>query len=142
MSDTDLVVFSKGFVIGGLVGLVVGAYARGGSKRSRAPGTDSNEKMRRPSHTFRQHSTELDMRREASENAGDPTRLAPSVTTRRTAVGDQAVTIERPSGNPGPATTGELLEVPGQPGRALDYSDAAQRVESALRTHKVPPAGV
>jgi hypothetical protein len=138
---TDLAVFCKGFIIGSLVGLVVAAYARAGSERSQAFGPDSNEpineRIPEPSHTFRQHSTELDMRREAPENAGDPTRLAPSVTAGHNGAEDQAVTIERSSGNPGPSSTAELLEVPGQPGRLLDHSDAAQSVGSALRTHKI-----
>ena len=136
MADTDLIVFSKGFVIGGLVGLVAAAYARGEFRHS-----SSNERIPEPGHTFRQHSTDQDMRREASENAGDPTRLTPLVTNGRTTLENPPVTIERPSGNPGPASTAELLEVPGQHGRMLDHSNAAQRVESALRTHKLPATG-
>lgn len=141
MADTDLVVFCKGFIMGSLVGLVAAAYARGEFRRSMPFAPDSRERIPEPSHSFRQHSTELDMRREASDNAGDPTRLAPSITTGRAAPEHQAVTIERSSGNPGPSSTAELLEVPGWPGRTVDYSDAAQRVESALRTHKVSATG-
>jgi hypothetical protein len=133
----DIVVFCKGFVMGSLVGLVIASLARGESERSQAFEFGSNEPIPEPSHTFRQHSTELDLRREASDNAGDPTRLTPSVTNGHSAPEGQAVTIERPSGNPGPASTAEILEVPGQHGRTLDHSDATQRVESALRTHKI-----
>lgn len=138
--QTDPIAFCKGFIMGSLVGLVAAAYARGEFRRSQAFALD--EKLRNPeqSHAFRQRSTELDMRREASENAGDPTRLAPSLAKGRTTAEDQAVTIERCSGNPGPTSAAELLEIPGQPGRTLDHSNAAQRVESALRTHKVSAA--
>jgi hypothetical protein len=139
--QTDPVVFCKGFIMGSLVGLVAAAYARGEFRRSQPLAPDGRQRTLEPSHTFRQHSTELDMRREASENAGDPTRLAPSVANGRAAAPDQVVTIERSSGNPGPASAAELLEVPGQHGRTLDHSDAAQRVESALRTHKVSASG-
>ncbi|MBV8113616.1 MAG: hypothetical protein JO300_02665 [Silvibacterium sp.] len=134
--NTDPVAFCKGFVWGGLVGLVAAAYARGEFRRSEPLARDGRQQTPEPSHTFRQHSTELDMRREASENAGDPTRLAPSVATGRT-----TVTIERSSGNPGPTSAAEILEVPGQHGRTLDHSDAAQRVASALRTPKVSASG-
>jgi hypothetical protein len=135
--NTDPVAFCKGFVMGGLVGLVAAAYARGEFRRSQPFALDGKQRTPEPSHIFREHATELDMRREASENAGDPTRLAPLVANGRATAIDQAVTIERSSGNPGPTSRAELLEVPGQPGRTLDHSDAAQRVESALRTNKV-----
>jgi hypothetical protein len=138
---TDPIDFCKGFVFGSLVGLVAAAYARGEFRRS--PGFTPVGEPRVPerSHTFRDHSTELDMRREASENAGDPTRLSPSIATGRNAAPAQPVTIERSSGNPGPRSAAENLEVPGQPGRILDHSDAAQPVRSAKRTYELSATG-
>ena len=138
---TDPVVFWKGFVMGSLIGMIAAAYARADTKNGNGSAPAYKPGTSEPSHTFRQHSTELDMRREASENAGDPTRLAPSITPRRATDQNGLLTIERPSGNPGPTSAAEMLEVPGRPGRMLDHSDAAQRVESALRTHKVPASG-
>lgn len=138
---TDPVDFCKGFVFGSLVGLVAAAYARGEFRRSQNFAPAHERSTPEPSHTFRQHSTDLDMRREASENAGDPTRLSPSLAKEREAAGAQPVTIERSSGNPGPNSAAEVLEVPGRPGRALDYSDASQPVRSAARTRELSTAG-
>ena len=138
---TDPIDFCKGFVFGSLVGLVAAAYARGEFRRSPGLAPVGEPRAPEPSNTFRQHSTELDMRREAAENAGDPTRLSPSVVTGRKAAAAQPVTIERSSGNPGPSSAAESLEVPGQPGRILDHSDAAQPVRSAKRTYELSVAG-
>lgn len=134
---TEHVDFWKGFAAGSLVGLVAAAYARGDFKRLLSFAPPCEPQAPESAHTFRQHSRDLKMRREASENAGDPTRLSPAVTDGQSAAESQPVTIQRPSGNPGPASAVEILEVPGQPGHPLDHSDSAQRVQSALRTHNV-----
>ena len=136
---SDIVFFCRGFIMGSLVGLVAAAYSysRGDSRAQRL--ASDEERIPEASHTFRQHSTDLDLRREASETAGDPTILTPSVATGRTV--PPAITFERSSGNLGPASTGEVLEVPGQPGQTLDYSDAAQPVKSVLRTHRISATG-
>ena len=130
--QTDPVDFCKGFVIGSLVGLVVAAYTRGEFRRSRNFAPACEPLTPESSHSFRERSTDLNMRREASENAGDPTRLSPSVTKGVEGAVAHRVTIERSSGNPGPNSIAEVLEVPGQPGRTLDHSDAAQPVRSAV----------
>jgi hypothetical protein len=131
--------FWKGFVTGSIFGAAAAACARGNLRRFFAFRPEA--KPSKPHHSFRRHSTELGMRREASENAGDPTRLSPSIAKKSTAVEPPSITIERSSGNAGPTSSPEMLEVPGQPGRTIDHSDASQRLASALRTHKISPNG-
>ena len=120
------------------------AYARGDFRRlfTMAPCAEPQLATIPPVNSkaaFRDHSAELKLRREASENAGDPTQLS-SAALGPVALADdltpQAISIERPGGAPGPASAAELLEVPGHPGQLIDHSDAAQRVLSAARTHQ------
>ncbi|HTY82650.1 MAG TPA: hypothetical protein VMB19_00450 [Silvibacterium sp.] len=129
--ETNPVDFWKGFAMGSLVGLIAAAYARGDFKRllSFAP---CEAEIPEPAGAFREHDRTLTMRREAPENAGDPTRLSPSLGTP-----SARLTIRRPSGNPGPDSRAEVLEVPGQPGRPFGHSDSAQHVESGLRTQNL-----
>jgi hypothetical protein len=142
MAETaETVEFWKGAVIGTLVGLVAAAYARGDFRRlfSIAPCADplpaETLLTKNAKAAFRDHSAELKLRREASENAGDPTRLSPAALARD--LRSQAISIERTGGAPGPASDPEILEVPGHPGQLIDHSDAAQRVRSAARTHNL-----
>jgi len=145
----ETVEFWKGAVIGTLFGLVAAAYARGDFRRlfTMAPCAEPQLATIPPAipsvnskAAFRDHSAELKLRREASENAGDPTQLS-SVALGPVALADdltpQAISIERPGGAPGPASAAELLEVPGHLGQLIDHSDAAQRVRSAARTHQL-----
>ena len=132
--------FWKGAVVGTLFGLVAAAYARGDFRRlfSLVPCADplsAGPLPTDPKAAFRNHSAELKLRREASENAGDPTRLSPVALAGD--MSPQAISIERAGGAPGPASTPEILEVPGHPGRLIDHSDASQLVSSAARTHKL-----
>jgi hypothetical protein len=129
---TGQVDFWKGFAAGSLFGLIAAAYARGDFKRLLSVVPESALPAPEPVHTFREHARELEMRREASENAGDPSRLSPAI-----AAGSAPVAFERSSGSPGPSSTPETLEVPGRPGRPIDHSDAARPVHSALRTQNV-----
>ncbi len=139
----ETVEFWKGAVIGTLFGLVAAAYARGDFRRlfSLAPCVGPQPAAIPPIDSkaaFRDHSAELKLRREASENAGDPTRLSPAALGPAALADDltkQAISIERSGGAPGPASAAEVLEVPGRPGQLIDHSDAAQRVRSAARTH-------
>lgn len=136
--NAETVEFWKGAVIGTLFGLVAAAYARGDFRRlfSMVPCADplsAGPLPADPKAAFRNHSAEFKLRREASENAGDPTRLSSVALS-----GDltpQAISIERAGGAPGPVSDPEILEVPGHPGQLIDHSDAAQRVRSAARTH-------
>jgi hypothetical protein len=141
MAETaETVEFWKGAVIGTLFGLVAAAYARGDFRRlfSIAPCADplpAGPPFLNAKAAFRDHSAELKLRREASENAGDPTRLSSAALA-----GDltsQAISIERTGGAPGPASDPEVLEVPGHPGQLINHSDAAQRVRSSARTHSL-----
>jgi len=134
----ETVEFWKGAVVGTLFGLVAAAYARGDFRRlfSMVPCIEPPAATIPPVNSkaaFRDHSAELKLRREASENAGDPTRLSPVALTGD--MSPQAISIERAGGAPGPASTPEILEVPGHPGRLIDHSDASQLVSSAARTH-------
>jgi hypothetical protein len=141
----ETVEFWKGVVIGTLFGLVAAAYARGDFRRlfTMAPCAEPQLATIPPMDSkaaFRDHSAELKLRREASENAGDPTRLSPAVLGPAALADDltqQAISIERTGGAPGPASVPEILEVPGRPGQLIDHSDAAQRVRSAARTHQL-----
>ena len=83
----ETVEFWKGAVIGTLFGLVAAAYARGDFSRlfSMAPCAEPQLATIPPvippmdsKAAFRDHSAELKLRREASENAGDPTQLSPA----------------------------------------------------------------
>lgn len=146
----ETVEFWKGAVVGTLFGLVAAAYARGDFRRlfSVTP-CDEPQLAAIPSApfpspavspldskaAFRDHSAELKLRREASENAGDPTQLSSAALADD--LTPQAISIERTGGAPGPASAAEILEVPGQPGQLIDHSDAAQRVRSAARTHQI-----
>ena len=136
----ETVEFWKGAVIGTLFGLVAAAYARGDFSRlfSLAPCVGPQPATMPPIDSkaaFRDHSAELKLRREASENAGDPTQLSPAALASDQPA--QAISIERTGGAPGPASVTEVLEVPGRPGQLIDHSDAAQRVRSAARTHQL-----
>ena len=136
MTDhAETVEFWKGAVIGTLFGLVAAAYARGDFRRllTVTPSPDPLAANLEPG--FRGHARELNLRREASENAGDPTRLAPVVLASDRA--PHAISIERAGGAPGPGSAPEILEVPGRHGQLIDHSDAAQSVRSAARTHKI-----
>jgi len=128
----DHVDFWKGMIAGTLVGMVVAAYARGDFKRLFTFESVGESLAFEPEATFREHSEGLNLRREASERAGDPTRLTPDLAARS---GIQSVPIERPGGAPGGAAAHEILEVPGHPGKPLDHSDSAERLHSASRTH-------
>jgi len=133
----ESVEFWKGVVVGTLAGLVAAAYARGDLRRfltfsGRVETSDATLPFE-PEPTFRENAT-VKLRREASENAGDPTRLAPALVTRFT---PKAISIERPTGAPGLTAPAEILEVPGHPGQLIDHSDTAQPVESAARTHNL-----
>jgi hypothetical protein len=132
----------KGFMMGTLFGLVAAAYARGDFRRlfTLAPCAEPQPTGPQPTDLkpgFRDHShsDDLKLRREASENAGDPTWLSPVAPGGDMA--RQAISIERPGGAPGPASAPEVLEAPGHPGRLIDHSDAAQPVRSAARTYKL-----
>jgi len=131
----ETVEFWKGVVVGTLFGLVAAAYARGDLRRlfTVAPSVDAMSTN--PEHGFRDHSRDISLRREASENAGDPTRLSPVVPASRQA--PPTISIERGGGAPGPNSAPEMLEIPGRHGQLIDHSDAAQSVRSAARTHKV-----
>lgn len=136
----ETVEFWKGAVVGTLFGLVAAAYARGDFRRlfSMVPCTEPPAPTIPPVNSkaaFRNHSAELKLRREASENAGDPTQLSPAVLGSDLA--PHAISIERAGGAPGPASIPEILEVPGHPGQLIDHSDASQLVSSAARTHKL-----
>ncbi len=145
----ETVEFWKGAVIGTLFGLAAAAYARGDFRRlfSLAPCVEPQPAAIPPAippidskAAFRDHSAELKLRREASENAGDPTRLSPAALGPAAVADDltpQAISIERAGGAPGPASAPEVLEVPGQPGQLIDHSGAAQSVRSAVRTHQL-----
>ena len=130
----ETVEFWKGVVVGTLFGLVAAAYARGDLRRlfTVAPSVDPMSANSEPG--FRNHSREISLRREASENAGDPTRLSPVVPTGEVVA---QISIERRGGAPGPNSAPEMLEIPGRHGQIIDHSDAAQSVRSAARTHKV-----
>jgi hypothetical protein len=136
--DGEHVDFWKGVVVGTLVGLVAAAYAKGEFNRLLSFNSSSEESLFEPDHAFRGHAKELQLRREAAENAGDPTRLSSQRSMARMA-SPVALTIERPGGAPGPGSAPEILEVPGQPGRLIDHSDAAQHLQSAVRTHNLTP---
>ena len=134
----ESVEFWKGVVVGTLAGLVAAAYARGDLRRflgfsGRTDMSPDEMLPFEPEHAFREHAS-VKLRREASENAGDPTRLAPALVSRFT---PKAISIERPTGAPGLTAPAEILEVPGHPGRLIDHSDTAQRVESAARAHNL-----
>jgi hypothetical protein len=126
--------FWKGFVIGALFGLTAAAYARGEFRHLLSVASCPDAEPPVPDHDFRDHSTALKLRREASEAAGDPTQLSPAIAPMHSTT-PQTVSIERPGGAPGPASTPEILEAPGHPGQQIDHSDAAQRLQSAARTH-------
>ena len=128
----DHVDYWKGLVSGTLVGMLIAAYARGDLKRLFTIESFGESLAFEPDISFRSHSEGLNLRREASDSAGDPTWLSPALATRTV---PQSVSIERPGGAPGPAAAHEILEVPGHPGQPLDHSDSAQRVRSASRTH-------
>src|SRR5579862_4298649 len=102
--SAETVEFWKGIVIGTHVDLAAAAYARGDFRRlfSFAPGPLPAEPLPvDPKPAFRNHAQDLKLRLEASENAGDPTRLSPV-----TMAGDltpQGISIERTGGAPGPA---------------------------------------
>ena len=150
----ETVEFWKGAVVGTLFGLVAAAYARGDFSRlfSLVPCGEPQLATIPPAipppaaqpmdskAAFRDHSAELKLRREASENAGDPTQLSPAALGSAPLADNltpQAISIERTGGAPGPASAPEVLEVPGHPGQLIDHSDAAQRVRSAVRTHQL-----
>ncbi len=131
----ETVEFWKGVIVGTLAGLVAAAYAKGDFSRllsfNNSPELPLDPLPFEPEHAFREDA-EVKLRREASENAGDPTRLAPALVSTFT---PRTISIERSAGAPGSASTPEVLEVPGHPGQLIDHSDAAQRVQSAARTH-------
>jgi hypothetical protein len=131
----ETVEFWKGIVIGTLFGLVAAAHARGDLRRLFTVAANGNSPTDSPKSGFRDHARELDLRREASENAGDPTRLSP--VTPAGSESPRAISIERAGGAPGPSSVAEVLEVPGRPGQLIDHSDAAHAVRSAARTHKI-----
>jgi hypothetical protein len=120
-------------VSGTLVGMVVAAYARGDFKRLFTFESVGESLAFEPEASFRGYKEGLNLRREASEGAGDPTLLTPALTTRPAR---QSVSIERAGGAPGGIAAHEILEVPGHPGQPLDHSDSAQSVRSASRTHR------
>jgi hypothetical protein len=128
----ETIEFWKGVAVGTLVGLVAAAYARGDFSRFLSFASIPEPQTFPSGDAFREHPGELKLRREASENAGDPTRLSPAVASTST---QQAISIERPTGAPGPKTAPEILEVPGHPGQVIDHSDAGQSVQSAARTY-------
>lgn len=128
----DRVEFWKGLFSGTLAGMLIAAYARGDFKRLLTFESPGESLAFEPQVSFREHAQGLDLRREASESAGDPTRLSPDLAARS---GIQSVPIGRPGGAPGGVAAHEVLEVPGHPGQPLDHSDSAQRVRSASRTH-------
>jgi len=134
---TDHVDFWKGLASGTLVGMVVAAYAQGDFKRFFTFESAGESLAFEPQASFRVHSDGLNLRREVSDGAGDPTRLTPALTARPA---PQSVSIERPGGAPGGIVAHEILEVPGHPGQALDHSDSAQSVRSASRTHSFSTA--
>ncbi|HEX3471302.1 MAG TPA: hypothetical protein VHT28_08965 [Silvibacterium sp.] len=126
--------FWKGLVTGTLIGMVLAAFAKGDFDRFFRPAPATGFQ---PEQTFRGRVKGLRLRREASESAGDPTRLSPALTPTRSAAAStqSAVSIDRPGGAPSPSSAAEMLEVPGHPGQLLDHSDPAQPVHSASRTH-------
>ncbi len=128
----DHVDFWKGLAGGTLIGMVIAAYARGDFKRFLSFESVGESLPFEPEVSFRALSEGLNLRREASESAGDPTHLSPNLAVRS---GMQSVSIERPGGAPGSIAAHEILEVPGHPGQLIDHSDSAQRVRSASRTH-------
>ena len=72
--------FWKGLVAGTLVGMVVAAYAQGDFKPLLSFECSlANPLPFEPEVSFRAHSEGLNLRREASESAGDPTRLSPDL---------------------------------------------------------------
>jgi len=131
----ETVEFWKGVIVGTLAGLVAAAYAKGDFRRllsfNHGPELPLDPLPFEPEHAFREHA-EVKLRREASENAGDPTRLSPALASSSRL---RAISIERPAGAPCRAAAPEMLEVPGHPGRLIDHSDPAQRVHSTARTH-------
>ena len=79
MADrAEIIEFWKGVAIGTLFGLVAAAYARGDLRRLFTIAVNSNSPIDSPTAGFRDHATDLDLRRESAENAGDPTRLSPA----------------------------------------------------------------
>ncbi|MFY9940333.1 MAG: hypothetical protein WAK33_25855 [Silvibacterium sp.] len=124
--------FCKGLFTGTLVGIAVAAYARGDLKRLLSFECSSEPRASEPEAYLHRHTERFNLRREASENAGDPTRLSPDLAARS---GLQSVSIDRPGGAPGGTVAHEVLEVPGHPGQPLDHSDSSQAVRSASRTH-------
>jgi hypothetical protein len=81
--------------------------------------------------SFREHGSEIQLKRESGEHAGDPGLLV-------TAEADQAKPkFERPGGSPGPNGKGEVLERPGYPGQLLPNGDASKPVQPVSRTLKM-----
>jgi hypothetical protein len=114
----ETVEFWKGAVVGTLFGLVAAAYARGDFRRlfSMVPCAEPQPAAIPPVDSkaaFRDHSAELKLRREDSENAGDPTQLSSAALGSDLA--PQAISIERTGGAPGPASTARSLKFPAAP---------------------------
>ena len=113
--------FGAGFGAGALTALIVAAAVRRGNTHAPDYSTPKD-----PASFFRHNPERLHLRRESSESAGDPARLA---SARTGAVAG----FERQGGAPGGSTAAETLETPGRPGQQIDHSDASQPVKPATR---------
>jgi hypothetical protein len=80
---------------------------------------------------FRDYRTDIPLKRESGETAGDPGDLL-SISAL------QAKTdFSHATGAPGSKESAEVLERPGLPGQALTHTDAAQPVKPAGRSLKI-----
>lgn len=81
--------------------------------------------------TFRNYGTDIPLKRESGETAGDPSQLVAAN------AGESRTQFERMAGAPGATIRGEVLERPGHPGQPMPDSDASKPVQPASRSIKI-----
>jgi hypothetical protein len=114
--------FFEGFFAGIAAAILVRAMTSGKSDPSRVSNGAGS-----PISSFREHGSELQLKRKSGEHAGDPSQLV-------TVSADQAKPqFERPGGAPGPNGKGEVLERPGYPGQILPKRDASKPIQPVSR---------
>lgn len=92
---------------------------------------ETSEVVGKAISAFREHGTEIPLKRESGEAAGDPAQLV-------TANADQTKTqFERAGGSPGPNARGEVLDRPGHPGQPMPRGDASEPVQPSPRSIKI-----
>jgi hypothetical protein len=117
--------FWKGLVAGAGIGAALAVWLRGAIAERSLPKSSAPI-----SNLFAsprpKAAPNLQLRRDASENAGDPARL---ISTR----GGSEATFTRRGGAPGGRDRSESLEIPGRPGQTIQNEDRSEPIHPSRR---------